>query len=236
MIGPESELLGDVSGKKILHLQCHFGQDSLSLARLGAKVTGVDLSDEAIRTARNLNQELGLDATFHCADVLDMDGVLDDQFDIVYTSYGVLYWLPDLKPWAATVDRSLKIGGRLLLVEFHPVFGMFSDDFSELQYSYFRGKGFLEDEIGSYAAPDATHYKAKSLSWDFSMSELFNVLINRGLSLSHFEEYNYSPYDLFSKSVKVDDGYQIKGLEGKLPLIFSLEMIKPEYYSDIKGT
>jgi SAM-dependent methyltransferase len=227
LIGPEVEILGDVSGKKILHLQCHFGQDTLSLARMGAQVTGVDFSEEAILAARKLNDELGLDARFICADVLDMQDALKETFDLVFTSYGVLYWLPDLVPWAATVDRYLNKKGRLLIVEFHPVMGMYNDDFSALEYGYFRADGFLEEEAGSYAVPDAKHITGQSLTWDFSLSELITTLLNRGFSLSHFVEYDYSPYNLFKNSVKVQRGFQVQGLEGKIPLIFSLEMTKP---------
>ena len=234
LIGPELELLGDVRDKKILHLQCHFGQDSLSLARMGAKVTGVDISDEAIRVATNLASELQLDANFVCADVLDMKGIIDEKFDLVFTSYGVLYWLPDLESWAETVDHYLHSCGRVLVVEFHPVLGMYSDDFKELLYGYFRTGGYIEDEVGSYAVPDAKHVTGQSMSWDFSPSELIMSLVNRGFSLQHFMEYDYSPYNLFPISTPTDRGYQVQGLEGKLPLLLSLDMVKPEYYSDLQ--
>nr|HMQ81182.1 class I SAM-dependent methyltransferase [Ignavibacteria bacterium] len=100
----ELEALGDVSGKSLLHLQCHFGMDTLSWARLGAKVTGVDLADKAIDAARELNAELGLDAEFICSDVFDLKNVLDKKYDIVFTSYGTIGWLPDLDKWADIVS------------------------------------------------------------------------------------------------------------------------------------
>ena len=104
----ELKLLGDFSNKKILHLQCHFGQDSLSLARLGAKVTGVDLSDQAIEKAKEFNEKLNLDAQFICCDVYDLPNHLDEKFDIVFTSYGTIGWLPDLTKWANLVSKFLK--------------------------------------------------------------------------------------------------------------------------------
>ena len=115
---PELRLLGNVRGKSILHLQCHFGQDSLSLARMGATVTGVDLSDEAVTSAQKLATELNLPARFICCDVYDTRKVLNEQFDLVFSSYGTIGWLPDLKPWAAVVASSLKPGGRLYLLSF----------------------------------------------------------------------------------------------------------------------
>jgi 2-polyprenyl-3-methyl-5-hydroxy-6-metoxy-1,4-benzoquinol methylase len=101
----ELDLLGNVKGKKILHLQCHFGQDSLSLARMGAKVTGVDLSDKAIEKAKELSVQLDLDARFICSDLYELPTILDEQFDLVFTSYGTIGWLPDLDKWGAVVSR-----------------------------------------------------------------------------------------------------------------------------------
>src|ERR1700748_3023902 len=101
----ELNLLGNVKGKSILHLQCHFGLDTLSLARMGAKVTGIDLSDKAIAKARELNTKLGLDATFICCDIYDLPQNLNEKFDLIFTSYGVLGWLPDLQKWAAVIDH-----------------------------------------------------------------------------------------------------------------------------------
>ena len=116
----EREGVGDARGRSLLHLQCHFGLDTLSWARLGARVTGVDLSDDAIATARRLNAELGLDARFIRANVFDLPEVLDEEFDVVYTAMGVLVWLPDLTAWARVVARHLKPGGLFYLLETHP--------------------------------------------------------------------------------------------------------------------
>src|SRR5690606_3899602 len=125
---PELRLLGDLSGKSVLHLQCHFGQDTLSLARMGAEVTGLDFSDEAIRTARALAEELQLPASFVCGDLYDAPALLQRQYDVVFTSYGVIGWLPDLNRWAEVVASCLKPGGRFVFAEFHPVVWMLDDE------------------------------------------------------------------------------------------------------------
>lgn len=127
----ELQLLGDLNGKEVLHLQCHFGQDSLSMARLGAKVTGVDLSDKAIDAARNLAEQTHLAADFICCDLYELPQQLDKQFDVVFSSYGTIGWLPDLDKWAAVISCFLKPGGRLV-PKIHPVVWMFDDAFSEI--------------------------------------------------------------------------------------------------------
>ena len=119
----ELKALGDVNGKTLLHLQCHFGQDTLSWSRMGAKCLGVDLSDEGVKLAKQLNDELSLDAEFVCCNVLDTSKHVPETFDIVFTSYGTIGWLPDLKPWAKMIAERLKVGGTFYIVEFHPYFG-----------------------------------------------------------------------------------------------------------------
>jgi len=117
----EVDEVGDVTGKSLLHLQCHFGIDTLSWARLGARVTGADFSDRAIELGRSLAAELRLDATFVRSDLYDLPSVLDGQFDVVYTSRGVLGWLPDLGRWAGVVAHFLRPGGVFYMTEIHPV-------------------------------------------------------------------------------------------------------------------
>ena len=222
----ELPLLGDVSNLDLLHLQCHFGQDSLSLQRMGANVTGVDLAPTAIEAARNLNKELGLNAQFVCSDVLQLQENLQGQFDVVYTSYGVLGWLPDLDRWAHMVHHFLKPGGKLVLVEFHPTFWMLDDNQENLQYSYFNRGADVEDLNGSYAAPDSG-VEATAHYWNHGLSETIMPLKRQGLELLDFQEYDAAPYNIFANGVEVANGYQIKGLEGTLPLVFSLVMRKP---------
>src|SRR5205823_6481205 len=123
----EIEELGDVRGKRLLHLQCHFGLDTLSWARLGAAVTGADFSDEAIRTARELASELQIPATFVLSNLYDLPGALDGQFDVVYTSHGVLGWLPDIAGWARVAAHFVKPGGFFYVAEIHPVAQVFEN-------------------------------------------------------------------------------------------------------------
>lgn len=235
LIGPELGLLGNIQGKRVLHLQCHFGLDSLSMARMGASVVGVDLSDEAVVTGNRLAEELKLDAQFVCADVLDMKGLFSERFDLVYVSYGALIWLSDLTIWAETVAHYLKPGGRFVLVEFHPLGNLFDEEFKGIEYTYFRADAVVENEAGSYAAPEATDVTGQSMTWDFSLSEVIRPLLRAGLSLQDFNEYKSSPYDLYKNSIRSEDGgYQVARLKDSIPYVFSLDMVKPEFYTDLK--
>jgi ubiquinone/menaquinone biosynthesis C-methylase UbiE len=225
----ELALLGDVAGQRILHLQCHFGQDTLSLARMGAQVTGVDFSEEAIAAARGLSAELGVPAEFICCDVHELPAHLPAaQFDVVFTSYGVLTWLPDLTAWAGLVVRYLRPGGRLVLAEFHPVVWMYSDDFTRLQYSYFRRAPILETEVGTYADRTAalTH---QSVTWNHALSEVIGSLLGQGLRLVDFQEYDFSPYDFVPPHTRpVGDGtFRIGPLGDGVPLVFSVVATRP---------
>ncbi|MGB5944294.1 MAG: class I SAM-dependent methyltransferase [Leeuwenhoekiella sp.] len=134
----ELDALGDVSGKKMLHLQCHFGQDTLSWSRLGARCTGVDIADEAIALARKYTEQLQLDARFVCCKMLDTPDHLNGQFNIVYTSYGVLSWLPDFEPWGEIVSKMLRPGRTFYIVEFHPIAWMFDylEEPPKMKYGY----------------------------------------------------------------------------------------------------
>ncbi|HXS37600.1 MAG TPA: class I SAM-dependent methyltransferase [Flavipsychrobacter sp.] len=222
----EKSLLGDVSGKSILHLQCHFGLDSLSLAREGANVTGVDISDEAIGIARQLATDLHLGAEFICCNVYDLPQFLNRQFDIIYTSYGVLGWLPDMNEWAQLISRYLKKNGNFVLVEFHPVVWMFDYDFASVAYSYFNKETIEEEETGTYADRNAP-VKLKSISWNHNIAEVLQSLLNNGLRINIFQEFDYSPYNCFNNLVEVVPGkYQIKGVEEKLPMVYAIKAIK----------
>ncbi len=221
----ELGLLGDVAGKSVLHLQCHFGQDTLSLARMGANVTGVDFSEAAIDKACDTAAALGLDARFICSDVYKVHEQLDEQFDIVFTSYGVLGWLPSMKNWAAVVSRFLKPGGKLVLVEFHPAVWMFDNDFTYVQYSYFNKETIEETQEGTYTDPGAP-MQLPSVNWNHSLGDVLQALIDEGLHITAFHEYDYSPYDCFSNCVKVEDRYYLKGMEGKLPMVYAVVVNK----------
>ena len=146
----ELDLLGDIKGKSILHLQCHFGQDTISLGRLGANVTGVDLSDKAIDNAKILAKKANVNATFICCDIYDLPTYLNEQFDIVFTSYGVIGWLPDMGKWAKIISNYLKPNGKFIFVEFHPILWVFDDDFKRIEYNYFNSGAIREIQDGTY--------------------------------------------------------------------------------------
>ncbi|MBC5992670.1 class I SAM-dependent methyltransferase [Pontibacter cellulosilyticus] len=219
--------VGPVNGKSMLHLQCHFGQDSLSWARMGAKVTGIDISDEAIKQARELNSQLSLDATFVRSNLYDLKENLEGQFDIVFTSYGTIGWLPDLDKWADIIDHFLKPGGTFYIAEFHPVLWMFDDNFSEIVYPYHNThEPIITETEGTYADREAP-IKQKEYGWNHGLGEVITALISRGIYPEFLHEFSYSPYNCFSGMVQGEDGYwRIKGLENKLPMVYSIKAIK----------
>lgn len=216
------ELLGDINGKSILHLQCHFGQDTLSLARLGANCRGIDLSNKAIEKAQELNNQLGLNARFICCDVYETPDFLNEKFDMVYTSYGTIGWLPDLDKWAKVISHFLKPNGKLVFVEFHPVLWMFDDDFTKIQYHYHNEKPIVESNSGTYADKNAA-IKTAYIGWNHSLSEVIQSLLNNGLQIEHFEEYDYSNYNCFNELIEFEPAkFRIKHLENKIPMMYSL--------------
>lgn len=218
--------LGNVINKSMLHLQCHFGQDSLSWQRLGAQVTGVDFSDEAINTAISLNRELKLNAKFICSNVYDLEKHLDEKFDIVFTSYGTIGWLPDLNEWGRLISHFLKPGGTFYIVEFHTILWMFDDKFREFKYSYFNESEIGEEVVGTYADPEAP-LKQTQYGWNHPLSDIINSLIDNGLQIEFLHEFPFSVYDVFSNSVQGEDGWwRIKGLEDKIPMMFSIKAKK----------
>lgn len=223
----ELDLLGNLNGKSVLHLQCHFGQDSIELSRMGARVLGVDLSDKAIDKAKWLADQCGMNTKFVCADVYDAPNHIDEKFDFVFTSYGTVGWLPDMDRWAAVVNHFLKPDGKFVFAEFHPVVWMMDYEFSKIDYSYFNIEPIIEEEPGTYTNPEAP-IKNKEISWNHPISEVVGALLKQGLNLKELHEFDYSPYPCFKNLLKLEDKkYQIKGLEGKIPMVYSLLMNKP---------
>ncbi len=224
----EAMALGDVSGKSLLHLQCHFGQDTLSWARQGAIATGVDFSEKAIELARSLVEQLKLDARFILANVYDVPEVLDEKFDIVFTTFGAIPWLPDLEKWAAIINKSLKPGGTFYLAEFHPALYMFNFDNYKVEYGYFTEKNPYSEEItGTYADHDS-EVKGKEYFWNHSISEVMSSLLKEGLQVLDFQEYDFSPYQCFPNMEEREPGRFVWGRNFgvRLPHVFSLKMVK----------
>ncbi len=224
--------VGDVKGKKLLHLQCHFGLDTLSWARLGASVTGVDFSEEAISYAKNLAKELDIKANFICSDIYKLKENLNEKesFDIVYTSYGVLCWLYDLKKWAQIIFSFLKNGGFFYIVELHPFMMVFENeeptkDF-KVSYPYFhQNEAMVFQTKGTYADKNSK-IESKSYEWNHSVSDIINSLIEVGLKIEFFNEHPFSCYDHFPFMKKREDGLWILDSEkikvADLPLSFSI--------------
>jgi SAM-dependent methyltransferase len=222
----ELNALGKVKGKSMLHLQCHFGQDTLSWSRLGAKCVGVDISDEGVRVAQNLNRELSLDAEFVCCNVLDTSKHIKETFDIVFTSYGVIGWLPDLKPWGQMIAERLKKGGEFYMVEFHPIVWMF--DYLEgkpvMKHGYMKDEVIYEEYEGTYANQDSKMI-SKEYGWNHGLSEVINALTSAGLHIEYLNEYNESPYDVLPDLIKTESGmYTTK--DQLYPLTFEIKATK----------
>ncbi len=227
----EREEVGDVTGKKLLHLQCHFGMDTLSWARLGADVTGVDYSEKAIVLARKLTAELDIPARFIQSDIYALRDVLEDSFDIVLTTYGVLCWLPDLKPWAKMIAHYLKEGGMFYIVEGHPFIGVFDNDHpgSEFKvgFSYFQNdKPLRFENEGDYADPNADLARV-SYEWMHRLSDIVNALIEAGLRIEFLHEFPMAAHAHFADMKPDKTGwYHLPEGRNKIPMLFSLKAIK----------
>ena len=227
----EIEELGNIAGKSLLHLQCHFGMDTMSFARLGAIVTGVDFSAKAIALAQSLSAELDIPARFICCNVYDLPAKLNEQFDIVHSSYGFLCWLPDIAAWAKLVASYLKPGGILHIVESHPFLHVFEDERStpdlRVRYSYFpRSEPTKWEPDGCYADKDArvTH---PSYEWTHSLGEIINALIDAGLRIEYLHEFPFLCWDDFPFMQKgPDELWRLPGDGDTLPLTFSLKASK----------
>jgi SAM-dependent methyltransferase len=219
----ELQEVADVAGKSLLHLQCHFGLDTLSWARAGASVTGVDFSPDAVAAAKALSEELGIVAEFVCSDVYALPEVLGERtFDVVFTSYGVLSWLDDLERWAGVVARHLKPGGTFYIVEFHPVLGMLDEE-GRIAHPYFHSaepQEFVEQ--GSYGdrSSTATH---TLYQWAHSLADVVNALIGAGLRIEFLHEFPYSVHDcepFFHESAP--RRFEVRDHPGMIPLMFSI--------------
>ncbi|MFW9959605.1 MAG: class I SAM-dependent methyltransferase [Candidatus Thorarchaeota archaeon] len=228
----EIEELPNLAGKRLVHLMCHFGLDTLSLARLGARVTGVDFSSKAIDLARSLAKTTGIESTFVCSDVYDAPKHLDGEFDVVFTSGGVLTWLPDLERWASVISTLLKPGGFFYIREFHPFASIFDDEEDtelNVKYPYFQGREPLMFESeGSYACGDAKTGLMKAYEWNHPISRIINSLIEEGLRIQYLNEFPFTSYKALPFMVENEKGrWILPSFADSVPLMFSLKATKP---------
>ncbi|MBL7489730.1 class I SAM-dependent methyltransferase [Frankia sp. AgB1.9] len=226
----EVDEVGDVSGLTMLHLQCQIGADSVSWARRGAKVTGVDFSSRAVGIANALAKELGVDATFVCSDVMRLPETLAGTWDVVYTSRGVLGWLPDLAGWARIIEAYLNPGGFVYLTDIHPIAKTLDDTSVELRVSrpYWPRPAPVTYRVeGSYADPNAKIESSVKYLWTHSTGEIITAMAQAGLIIEFFHEFSWldRPWPFLRQRsgrefVLPDD------IEAELPLFFSLRARK----------
>ncbi len=231
----ELDEIGPVDGLDLLHLQCHFGIDSLSFARLGARVTGADFSQAAVDLAESIAVEIGHpDARFVRSDLFDLPDILDADFDLVYTSRGVLGWLPDIRRWAQVVAHFVRPGGRFYITEIHPVANAYENEGVQpgelrLTYPYWEHREPLAFPVqGSYAEPTATIATPTEFGWDHGLGEIVTALIDAGFRIDSLREYPFAEWRL-DFLVEGDDGnWRLPaGTPGELPLFFSILATKP---------
>ena len=223
--------LGDVTGKRMLHLQCHFGMDTLSWARKGAVVTGVDFSPVAIRTAKELGRELDLPARFIESNVYELDDILDERFDLVFTSSGVLLWLPDLVRWARIVADHLEAGGTFYIVDSHPCADCLDDAVRgrlQMRFPYFTdGAPQRTDEPGTYTDSDTEVSNTETVDWPHSLGEIIGSLIEAGLVLEYLHEFPFGFFERHPDMERGEDGlWRFRDRKWSFPLLFSIKAHK----------
>jgi SAM-dependent methyltransferase len=235
----EIELLGPLAGVHLAHLQCNAGQDSLCLARRGATVTGVDLSDEAIAFARSLSAESGIAATFVRAEVLEWMAATHDRFDVAFSSYGAACWLPDLTPWARGIRRILVPGGRFVYVEFHPLAWSVAPDLRMAGDDYF-SKAPFDEPVADYVAKSGAHLGAvdsarpgendvPARAWQHGLGEIVTALADAGMRVERVLEYPHANGCRVHPALVASDGRRWEWPQGaaRVPLMFGVAARAP---------
>ena len=232
----EREEVGDVRGKSLLHLQCHFGMDTMSWARLGANVTGLDFSEKAIEAACALSAELKIPARFLCSNIYDAPNVLSEKFDVVFTSYGALCWLPDLKKWGAVAAHFVKPGGIFYIAEFHPMTQVMANGGGvahageakklELEYSYF-STAMREFPPGPDYSDHSVTLEHGSHEWMYTTAGVVSALLDAGLQIEMLHEHPVCCLQMFPFMVRIE-GTRYWRIEGDpIPLTLSIKARKP---------
>ena len=228
-------LLGDVAGLTGIHLQCHIGTDTLSLARLGARMTGLDLSPASLEQARRLAAEAGPPVDYVEADTYSAPQALEGRtFDLVYTGIGALCWLPDIDRWAGVVDDLLVPGGRLFVREGHPMMWAVDDgrtDVLSLGYAYFETpEPWDDEEPGTYVATDTEFVNNRAISWNHGLGETVTALLVRGFEVTGLAEHRSVPWDALPGRMVRDadiDEWRLAEHPERLPLTYTLQARKP---------
>ena len=229
------EKMGDVSGKSLIHLQCHMGMETHAWAMLGANAVGLDYSLPAIEKARMLGSQLELNTQFICANVYDAVGQVDQSFDIVFVSVGALIWLPDVQRWADVVSKLLKPGGCLYMNEVHPFVNVFDDhdDVSTehpaqsivVKYPYLNAPVMEFDDPGTYADRNSVHQHTKSIEYNYSLGEILNALIAADMVIDRLDESNHCMWPRFKimQQVEEDQWTTSDANLNQLPHTFTLQ-------------
>jgi 2-polyprenyl-3-methyl-5-hydroxy-6-metoxy-1,4-benzoquinol methylase len=222
--------VGDVSGKDLVHLQCHFGIDTLSWARRGARVVGLDFSAPAVEEASKLARELGLDAEFVRSDLYEAVVALGGRdFDVVYTGLGALNWLPDIRRWAGVVASLVRPSGFLYLAEFHPFSHVFGDEDLTVTHDYFQDEEpQVWDEPGTYADLEAETVHNITYEWNHALGDVVSAVIEGGLVLEFLHEHDHTLFPRWPFLEKSEfDTYRLPEGVPRLPLMYSLRARKP---------
>lgn len=228
----DAPLVGDVRGKRLLHLQCHMGKDTLSWARLGAQVTGLDFSEPAIEAARRLSAESGTPGRFVVAELYDAPDVLREAFDIVYTGVGALNWLPSIARWAEVVASFLVPGGLLFVRDCHPM--LFSLDWREdalvVRYPYFETVDpVVSDDASTYAGPGTVGH-TRTYEWGHGLAEIWAAVRDAGLRPTDLREHRELAWQGLPQMTQGPDGmWRLpESQRDMVPLMFSLNARRPE--------
>lgn len=222
--------VGDVRGKRLVHLQCHIGTETLGWARHGATVTGLDFSPPAVDAAASLAERIGVpDARWVTADVYSaVEALGGEQFDIVYTGLGALVWLPDIERWADVVAALVKPGGFLYLAEFHPFGNTLSEkDGRTVAYDYFNRSAQVWDEPGTYADFNAPTQENVTVQFEHGLGEIISALIAAGLRLEFLHEHEMTLFERFRVLEKRDWAFWMPEGQPRVPLMYSLRASKP---------
>lgn len=230
----DRDYLGDLTGQDVLHLQCHLGTDTVSLARLGARVTGLDFSEEAIVAATDLAERCGVDATFVVGDVHRAPEVLKRTYDVVYTGVGAIPWLPDISAWAAVVSETLRPGGRFHMTEGHPMAMIFSDDATPdnlvIDYPYFEGRPAVRFEDPTSYVGSATMASPECFEWSHNLGAIVQSLIDAGLIIDRLEEHRELAWPFLpwmEPSPGREGWYRMpESLRHSIPLMFTIQATK----------